>query len=608
MKFVRSDILSRTGRNELTEDELHEVLNKGWLNGLKIIQKIMANARYFTDNSVTTVWDVCMGNCSVGIVVDFYGRHQRELTRSRGGSDRLRFVLPKGGSCISPDPIAMFRGAPHRSVAQAFIEYVVSAEGQERIGFKTGTPHGPQYYALHRTPMRKDFYKEEKQKYMSTPDMNPFSEEDEFPYQPQWTGTAFGAIRMLSKVLFGHYLIIKDKGCENKCYYSLKTAFDRRTLLNLPEEELINTLDAKLQNSVKDRMICEVPIGAFLSGGIDSSLMVALMQTQSKAPIKTFTVGFKGDYCDESKYAEAIAKYLKTDHTTVYILPEELWESATEAVDAYDEPFGDASAIGTYVLSKQFKKHVTVAIGGDGGDELFLGYHRHKWLPYLSGIGKWFPNSFLKFCEKTNDVLFSCRRPILHTQLNKGLHSLKAKHFIEAYINSVSYWSTRTNLSNTWFHENESLGCNAEQVSYLDLRTFLHDDVLCKVDRASMAVGLETRAPFLDYKLSEFAMAIPLNQKFKNHDKKYLLKRVLSKYIPQSLWDRPKMGFGMPLAQALRTSLKMDFDNLLKKDTVLWKYLAKSQVQRLWNEHLINAQNNELLLWNFYVAQRFLLK
>ena len=202
MKFVRSDILSKTGRSELTEDELHEVLNKGWINGLKIIQKIMANSRYFTDNSVTTVWDVCMGNCSVGIVVDFYGRHQRELTRSRGGSDRLRFVLPKGGSCISPDPIAMFRGAPHKSVAQAFVEYVVSAEGQERIGFKTGVPHGPQYYALHRTPLRKDFYREKNQKYMSTPDMNPFAEEDEFPYQPQWTAPAFVAIRTLSKVLF----------------------------------------------------------------------------------------------------------------------------------------------------------------------------------------------------------------------------------------------------------------------------------------------------------------------------------------------------------------------------------------------------------------------
>ena len=202
MKFVRSDILSKTGRSELTENELHEVLNKGWINGLKIIQKIMANSRYFTDNSVTTVWDVCMGNCSVGIVVDFYGRHQRELTRSRGGSDRLRFILPKGASCVSPDPIAMFRGAPHKSVAQAFIEYVISKEGQERIGFKTGTPHGPQYYALHRTPLRKDFYRKENQKYMSTPDMNPFSEEDEFPYQPQWTAPAFVAIRTLSKVLF----------------------------------------------------------------------------------------------------------------------------------------------------------------------------------------------------------------------------------------------------------------------------------------------------------------------------------------------------------------------------------------------------------------------
>ena len=202
MKFVRSDILKHTGRETLSADELHETLNKGWLNGLKVIQKIMANARYFTDNSVTTVWDVCMGNCSVGIVVDFYGRHQRELTKSRGGSDRLRFVLPKGGSCISPDPIGMFRGAPHPDVARAFIEYTLSQEGQDRIGFKVGTPNGPQYYPLHRTPVRKDFYLPEKKPYMSSPDMNPFLEEDEFPYQASWTAPMFGAIRLLSKVLF----------------------------------------------------------------------------------------------------------------------------------------------------------------------------------------------------------------------------------------------------------------------------------------------------------------------------------------------------------------------------------------------------------------------
>lgn len=202
MKFVRSDILTKTKQTDLTQDQLHDVLNKGWINGLKMIQKIMANSRYFTDNSVTTVWDVAMGNCSVGIVVDFYGRHQREDTRARGGSDRFHIILPQGGTSLSPDPISMFRGAKHKDVAQAFIEYVLSKEGQEHIGFKTGTPNGPQYYALHRTPLRKDFYKEENKKFMSTPDMNPFLEEDEFPYQYNWTGPAFSAIRMLSKVLF----------------------------------------------------------------------------------------------------------------------------------------------------------------------------------------------------------------------------------------------------------------------------------------------------------------------------------------------------------------------------------------------------------------------
>ncbi len=202
MKLIRSEILSTSQENDLTQEQLHYVLNEGWMRGLKMIQKIMANSRYFTDNSVTTVWDVSMGNCAVGIVVDFYGRHQRAVNEARGGSDRLRFVLPKGGSCISPDPIGVFRGAPNPGLAKAFIEYVISEKGQDRIGFKTGVPGGPQYYALHRTPLRKDFYVESKKSYVSSPDMNPFEDVDGFPYQPQWTAPAFGAIRMLSKVLF----------------------------------------------------------------------------------------------------------------------------------------------------------------------------------------------------------------------------------------------------------------------------------------------------------------------------------------------------------------------------------------------------------------------
>ena len=408
------------------------------------------------------------------------------------------------------------------------------------------------------------------------------------------------------KLFPGHYLTIKGKNIEEKCYYSIEKAFQKRTLLNLSEAEYVDILDKKLQKSVRNRMISDVPIGAFLSGGIDSSLMVALMQSQSNSPIKTFTVGFKGSCYDESRHAEAIAKHLNTDHTTVYISPEELWAGTNKIIDIYDEPFGDASALSTYFISKQFKKYVSVAIGGDGGDELFLGYHRQKWTPYLSVIGKFVPNFLLEVCKRANNVLFSGNRSILGTKLHKGLKSLQGKTFFETYLNSVSYWPIKTNISNTWFAQSDALKNNAEQVAYLDLRTFLHDDVLCKVDRASMAVGLETRAPFLDYELFEFALSIPLAQKFKNHSKKYLLKQVLNKYVPQSLWDRPKMGFGMPLDQALRTSLKSNFESLLKQDTIIWKFLDKEDVLSLWHNHLSNGQNNELLLWNFYVAQMFL--
>lgn len=410
------------------------------------------------------------------------------------------------------------------------------------------------------------------------------------------------------KLFPGHYLTIKSKNVTEKCYYSIEDAFKNRTLSNSSEVEYIDILDNKLQKSVKDRMISDVPIGAFLSGGIDSSLMVALMQSQSNSPIKTFTVGFKDSSYDESQHAEAIAKHLGTDHTTVYISPEELWSDAHKIVDIYDEPFGDASALSTYFISKQFKKYVSVAIGGDGGDELFLGYHRQKWIPYLSKISKFIPHFFLELSKRANSTLFPGNNSILGTKINKGLQALQGKGFLETYLNSVSYWSIKTDISNTWFAENNALKNNAEQVAYLDLRTFLHDDVLCKVDRASMAVSLETRAPFLDYELFEFAASIPLAQKFKNHTKKYLLKQVLNKYVPQSLWNRPKMGFGMPLDHAFRTSLKPNFESLLRQDTIIWEYLDKMQVKTLWCNHLSNRQNNELLLWNFYVAQMFLQK
>ena len=206
---------------ELSKKELRMVLGIGWTHGLQIIQKIMANARCFTDNSVATVWDVNQGNCAAGVVVNFYGYHQRAETLARGGSDRVRFIVPKNGACYSPDPIALLRGAPNRETAQRFIEYLHSEAGQDRLGFKlrsgtkspTGTAseqsdvlrsHQPRRYALHRTPVRRDFYTEFRKPFQSAPDMNPYDEESAFVYRADWTAPAFNAIRFLSKVLFMH--------------------------------------------------------------------------------------------------------------------------------------------------------------------------------------------------------------------------------------------------------------------------------------------------------------------------------------------------------------------------------------------------------------------
>ena len=206
---------------ELSKEELRKALGIGWTCGLQLIQKIMANARYFTDNSIATVWDVSQGNCTAGVVVDFYGRHQRTETLARGGRDRVRFIVPKNGACWSPDPIGLLRGAPNREVAQRFIEYIHSEEGQDRMGFKLRSKtnpsaeatsdetnllrsHQPIYHALHRTPVRKDFYTASKKDFQSAPDMNPYDEDNAFIYRADWTGSAFGAIRFLSKVLFMH--------------------------------------------------------------------------------------------------------------------------------------------------------------------------------------------------------------------------------------------------------------------------------------------------------------------------------------------------------------------------------------------------------------------
>ncbi|MDR0393379.1 MAG: asparagine synthase (glutamine-hydrolyzing) [Puniceicoccales bacterium] len=410
------------------------------------------------------------------------------------------------------------------------------------------------------------------------------------------------------KLFPGHYLTITLTGIKESAYFDLSHALENRQRVDLPENECVDALERLLGQSVYDRILADVPVGAFLSGGIDSSLMVALMQVRSTQPIKTFTVGFKNSPWDESKYAEAIAQHLKTDHITLFVDPDAVLENANDITQIYDEPFGDASALSTYLISKLFKKYVTVAIGGDGGDELFVGYHRHKWAPRLYTLHKWLPRPVLSLFEMINSRLLSERCPMLHLKLHKAVKGLRGKDFLSTYLNSMTYFDKPVILEETWFQLHPHLQNNAEQVMYLDMRTYLHDDVLCKVDRASMAVGLETRAPFLDYNLVDFAWSIPLVRKFRGRVKKYLLKRVLERYVPRTLWDRPKMGFGMPLAQAFRTSLQSTWEQYLETHTLLWNHIDRTKAKQLWQEHLSGKYNHEIQLWNLFVAQQWLIQ
>ncbi|MDR2397046.1 MAG: asparagine synthase (glutamine-hydrolyzing) [Puniceicoccales bacterium] len=410
------------------------------------------------------------------------------------------------------------------------------------------------------------------------------------------------------KLFPGHYLMVTAAGIEESVYFDLTHTLEERRTVDLTEKECVDALERLLGQSVYDRMLADVPVGAFLSGGIDSSLMVALMQARSTQPIKTFTVGFKNSPWDESKYAEAIAQHLKTDHTTLFVDQDAVLENVNDITRIYDEPFGDASALSTHLISKLFKKHVTVAIGGDGGDELFVGYHRHKWIPRLYTLRKWLPTPVLSLVETINSRLLLERRPLLHLKLHKAIKSLRGKDFLSTYLNSVTYFDRPAILEKTWFRLHPHLRNNAEQVTYLDMRTYLHDDVLCKVDRASMAVGLETRVPFLDYNLVDFAWSIPLAHKFRRCVKKYLLKRVLERYVPKALWNRPKMGFGMPLGQAFRTSLRSTWEQYLETHTPLWNRIDHTKAKQLWQEHLFGKCNHEVQLWNLFVAQQWFIQ
>ena len=399
------------------------------------------------------------------------------------------------------------------------------------------------------------------------------------------------------------------------------------------ESDAVAELERRLAQSVQSRMIADVPLGAFLSGGVDSSAVVALMQSQSSRPIQTFCLGSPFDDYNEAQHARAVAGYLGTAHTEVSVMAEDALAVIPKLASIYDEPFADSSQIPTLLISRLARQHVTVSLSGDGGDELFGGYNRYVWgddlwrkvapIPFwLRSLGSLTvdavsPRSWQRvwnFLEPSLPRHLKQRHA--GDKLQKLADALSASSPEHFYLKLVSHWDNPAELvlgaSEPSTAVTDPRFCldsakMAERMMFLDTTTYLPDDILVKLDRASMAVSLEARTPLLDHTLLEFAWTLPPHLKIRNKQGKWILRQVLYKYVPQSLLDRPKTGFAVPLDAWLRGPLRDWAETLLDESRLRNEgFIDPSKIREKWNEHLTGQRNWQYPIWDVLMFQAWL--
>ena len=443
----------------------------------------------------------------------------------------------------------------------------------------------------------------------------------------------FSIYESIFKLPPAHFIVIGEAGHsvgEPVCYWKLsEIAANRTNLAGGKPNALADELDTLLRDSVRLRMEADVPLGAFLSGGYDSSTVVSLMQAQSMQSVKTFSIGFLEESYNEARDAKAVAKRLGTDHTELYLTPMEAMAVIPKLPSIYDEPFSDSSQIPTVLVSQLARQHVTVSLSGDGGDELFCGYNR-----YALGYQAW---------QRLNHLSPAIRRAIswalsrvsgsyldklqgrlprrlqissLADRLPKFADALIHQNGFEFYKSLVSHWKNPNDIvlnsvePETLLNQTDklpSLSDMRESMMYLDAMTYLPDDILTKVDRASMAVSLEARVPLLDHRLVEFAWRVPIQYKYRDGKGKWLLQRVLYRYVPQELMDRPKMGFSVPIENWLRGPLREWAESLLSEQRLREDgFFNPTPIRKMWQEHITAKQRWHYYLWDVLMFQSWL--
>ena len=430
-------------------------------------------------------------------------------------------------------------------------------------------------------------------------------------------------------------------GQEIKQWWSLaQSVMDGEKALISDETEAVDALDKQLKESIRLQSLADVPLGAFLSGGVDSSTVVAMMQHQSHSPIKTFTIGFDEAGFDESPYARAVAKYLGTDHHEMRVSAKMAQGVIPTLPWMYDEPFADSSQIPTHLVSKAAREQVTVSLSGDAGDELFGGYNRYFWGPRLWDNLRWMPftarrtlgaaiskvpvsgwdtlakpiNAFLpksRGIVRAGDKAHNLARRLQHVQnLDDLLKSLATVWQDPADV--VQIKEAPSNIHLPIFGEalsrKEFVNLDpVARIMYIDSVTYLPDDILCKVDRAAMACSLETRVPFLDHRVAELAWRLPMHMKIRGNTGKWALRQVLYKYVPKELIERPKAGFAIPIGQWLRGPLRDWAEALISEQRLQQEgYFYSKPIRIAWSEHLAGTRDNAAKLWTVLMFQAWL--
>ncbi|WP_079202248.1 asparagine synthase (glutamine-hydrolyzing) [Pseudomonas sp. CC6-YY-74] len=394
--------------------------------------------------------------------------------------------------------------------------------------------------------------------------------------------------------------------------------------------QAVDDLETLLKDAVRQQMMADVPLGAFLSGGVDSSTVVALMQAQSSRPVQTFTIGFNEEGYNEAVHAKAVAKHLGTDHTELYVTAEQALAVIPRLPTLYDEPFSDSSQIPTFLVSQLARQHVTVSLSGDAGDELFCGYNRYQmtanlWsklatvpLPLRKLAARWLtsisPQSWDKLAGGLASLVpRSARLSNVGDKLHKGAEVLSSESADALYLGLVSHWHDPASIV-IGGHEPATLLTgdlpalegldDVQRMMALDMLNYLPDDILTKVDRAAMGVSLETRVPFLDHRVVEFAWSLPQSMKLRDGQAKWALRQVLYRHVPKALIERPKMGFGVPIDSWLRGPLREWAENLLSETRLKREgFFNPAPIRQKWAEHLSGQRNWQYHLWDVLMFQ-----